>query len=134
MIKNYKIEIRFLNLILWHFCKEKQLNMEGEKREKNKRKKSPGSLPSLLECQTPGALDRRWLGITGGLVTYPVILLALYSGVGLYLGVGPYSGWALYSGVGLYLGMGPYSGWALYSGVGLYLGMGGLYTQGWAYT
>ena len=59
--------------------KERKKKKLGEKKKRRnlekKKKKSPGSLPSLLECQTPGALDRRWLGITGGLVTYPVILL-----------------------------------------------------------
>ena len=55
---------------------KKETWREKKKLEKKKTKsKSLGSLPSLLECQTPGALDRRWLGITGGLVAYPVILL-----------------------------------------------------------
>ena len=79
------IKLKFKKLTLWHFYKEK---LEGEKERKKrekkkkrerekKRSKSLGSLPSLLECQTPGALDRRWLGITGAAaVTYPVILLA----------------------------------------------------------
>ena len=63
------------NYLTWRG--EKKNKLGGEKKNKLEKKKSPGSLPSLLECQTraPGALDRRWLGITGGLVTYPVILL-----------------------------------------------------------
>ena len=31
--------------------------------------------PIPPEVSATGALDRQWLGITGGLVTYPVILL-----------------------------------------------------------
>ena len=80
---SYKIQIKFVKLFLWYFYKENNLTWRKKRREKiwrkkkkrKKKSKSLGSLPSLLECQTPGALDRRWLGITGGLVTYPVILL-----------------------------------------------------------
>ena len=108
---------------MWHFYKEKQLNLEREKKKKLGGKKQKGKKklgekqnreekkgtwrkktkerkketlekkkqkrekkrnlrrrkkqkPREPPCQTPGALDRRWLGITGGLVTYPVILLA----------------------------------------------------------
>ena len=49
---------------------KKKDKKKGKKRKKNKRKKKkkqPSSLPSLRErSETPGALDRRALGITGG--------------------------------------------------------------------
>ena len=47
--------------------KKKKGKKKRKKKKKKKKKKTAYSLPSLRErSETPGALDRRALGITGG--------------------------------------------------------------------
>ena len=61
--------------------KKRQEKRKKEKKKRKKKKKQPSSLPSLRErSETPGALDRPALGITGG---EPVAQLP-------YFGFGPH--------------------------------------------